>query len=101
MHAPEGSPSAAEARDRMQRVRVGVTGLAAIILVVVLATAIATGVRRNASAEKSATAPIAENIKIDAGNMVDPRAEPLAQLGVAPGGSERKEVTVPSAKRPN
>lgn len=76
----------AEPGQRMQRVRVGVTGLAAIVLVVLLATAIASGVRRNAANETAITPLVAASAPSPA-NGVDPKAEPLAQLGAAPGGT--------------
>lgn len=67
--------------QRMQRLRVGVTGLAAVILVVTLATAIASGVRRNAETI-TVTASLPSNASV---NASDAKSEPLAQLGVAPG----------------
>lgn len=73
-------PEAAEQRSRMQRVRVGITGLAAVLLLVALATAIATGVRNTATNEAAPTiAPV--DTAVD--NTIEP-TEPLAQLGVAP-----------------
>lgn len=59
----------------MQRVRVGLTGLAFVFLLVMLATAflrMADGTETNGSAQSVATNAAAPN-------------EPLAQLGVAPG----------------
>ena len=81
----------------MQRLRVGVTGLAAILLVVLLATAIASGVRRKAGDETAATASPPLTTTVDTSNTVDPNAEPLAQLGVAPGGTTDSQ---PTAKPP-
>jgi len=75
-----------EPGQRMQRVRVGVTGLAAIVLVVLLATAIASSVRRNAANETAAVAPPTLVPTIAApSNTTGENAEPLAQLGAAPG----------------
>lgn len=65
----------------MQRVRIGITGLACVFLVVFLAAAIV-GFR---SDDSSATL---NNVSV-AGNAVaaaEPK-DPLAELGVAPGGS--------------
>jgi hypothetical protein len=76
--------------QRMQRLRVGITGLAAILIVVLLATAIATGVRRNAATETSVVAPppvVATVSPANGTGVADPNAEPLAQLGAAPGGA--------------
>lgn len=80
-------------RQRMQRVRVGLTGLAAVLLIVAIATAIATGVRRQATTERpvaGAGGPTLDNVKTGGDNTIDPRAEPMAQLGVAPGATEPK-----------
>ncbi len=74
--------------DRMQRVRVGVTGLAAVLLVVLLATAIATGVRHSAGTDGNnvLAAPTVVATSAAPSNGLDATAEPLAQLGAAPGG---------------
>ena len=88
---PEDRASLAPDGERMQRVRVGVTGLAAVLLVVALATAIASGVQRTATANRAAVAsPAAVPVAPPPTNVVDPAAEPLAQLGVAPGGTPDK-----------
>lgn len=76
---PRQSPTAGETRERMQRVRVGMTGLAAVGLVVMVATAVATNVRRSATETAAAVAAPAPVV-----SGVDPKTEPLAQLGVAP-----------------
>lgn len=72
----------------MQRLRVGITGLAAVVLIVLLATAIASGVRRSAGAQNAAI--VVSVPSPTPGNGVDQKAEPLAQLGVAPGGTTDK-----------
>ncbi len=63
--------------DRMQRIRVGLTGLAVVLLLVVLATALISrvGEAGNASAPANAAAAAKEESK----------DEPLADLGVVPG----------------
>lgn len=87
MSSDSEAPSGAR-DDRMQRVRVGVTGLAAVMLVVTLATAIASGVARNVVSDRSAGS--ADRIvTATPTNTIDSTAEPLAQLGVAPGGSDK------------
>lgn len=78
----------------MQRVRVGVTGLAAVVLVVALATAIASGVKRSANDNARVDVPSVV-ATIEPANATDAATEPLAQLGVAP---DAKEVSVPPAK---
>ena len=79
----------------MQRVRVGVTGLAAVLLVVVVATAVASGVRQSADATNIAvSAPT--NVAVEpTPNSADPDSEPLAQLGVAPGTSSESSDSAP------
>jgi hypothetical protein len=62
----------------MQRVRIGVTGLAVVFLVVLLAAAIV-GFRTKERAGEPGTAA-------DANSSAAPPADPLAELGVAPGG---------------
>jgi hypothetical protein len=64
----------------MDRVRTGVTGLAFILLVVALATAIATGVRRTANASDTATAPTPADLL----NNKSENSDPLGPLGVTP-----------------
>jgi hypothetical protein len=71
----------------MQRVRVGLTGLAFVFLLVMLATAF---LRMAGGSENgSDAAPVA-------GNAATP-SEPLAQLGVAPGNPQQ---TAPVATKP-
>jgi hypothetical protein len=85
----------------MQRIRVGVTGLAAVILIVLLAAAIATSVRRTASRNGlGATASLPMDAKSGSSKTVDPNAEPLAQLGVAPAANDHKDPGA-SEKQPN
>ena len=63
----------------MQRVRIGITGLAVVFLVVLLAAAIV-GFRAKERA--------GENNSVAGANASDaPPADPLAELGVAPGGT--------------
>ncbi|WP_293882835.1 hypothetical protein [Sphingomonas sp.] len=86
----------------MQRIRVGVTGLAAVILIVLLAAAIATSVRRTAGLDApGATASLPVENKSVSSKAVDPDAEPLAQLGVAPGANDRKDGRTAGGKRGN
>ena len=63
--------------ERIQRVRIGLTGLAFVFLLVLLGTAV------SRSGEEPAARPAqADGLANDAGP-----AEPLAQIGVAPGQS--------------
>jgi hypothetical protein len=88
-------------QEPMQRIRVGVTGLAAVVLIVLLAAAIATSVRRSAYLNgPGATASLTPEAKSANSKSVDPNAEPLAQLGVAPA-ADRKDVSAQPEKQPN
>ncbi len=78
---PNMPPETGNQREPMQRVRLGVTGLAAVLLLVLLATAIASGVRRSA---KATDAALPSPAAVPAPNAAAERTEPLAQLGVAP-----------------
>lgn len=93
---PGRPPTAGETRERMQRVRVGLTGLAAIGLIVVVATAVATSVRHRAA--ESVAGPPSVVATLPTANVSDSKTEPLAQLGVAP---DAKDINAPPAKRPN
>ncbi len=96
MGFPGRPPTAGETRERMQRIRVGMTGLAAVGLIVMVATAVATGVRRSATENAAAAGPPAVVATVPV--PVDAKTEPLAQLGVAP---DAKNISAPTAKRPN
>ncbi len=83
----------------MQRLRVGLTGLAAVLLVVILATAIASGVRRGTVEGGNAIVPPPIVATLPAGdNAISPNTEPLAQLGAAPGGNPESAAQQPPAK---
>jgi hypothetical protein len=64
--------------ERMQRIRVGLTGLAVVLLIVALATVVFRRI------DGQAGAGLANN---SAQAQTNPDDEPLAQLGVAPGAS--------------
>ena len=81
----------------MQRVKVGMIGLAAVVLLIGIASAIFSAVNREqpiavAGAPKADTVA---NLTI-ANTTADPANEPLAELGVAPGASETNSA--PAAK---
>jgi hypothetical protein len=73
----------ADRRERMQRVRVGLTGLAVVLLIVFLATLVFTNVRTDGPANTVA------------GQAPD---EPLAELGITPGSSVDNTASPPSPK---
>lgn len=70
-------PTPDEPQRKMQRLRVGVTGLAFVIVLIAVVFSVLSSVRRNADGENVATV---ENAM---GNTTDP----MAQLGVAPDGA--------------
>lgn len=71
----EQIPPVPISRQPMRRARVGVTGLAAIALLVALATAIASGARDRTALGNAANGAASSNAT----------DEPLAKLGVTPG----------------
>lgn len=76
----------------MHRVRIGITGLAVVFLIVLLAAAIV-GFR---SKDRSEEANLAS-----AANSSAPSGDPLAELGVAPGGtSGETQTTQPGPAQP-
>jgi hypothetical protein len=89
---PNQPPVTGNQREPMERVRLGVTGLAAVLLLVLLATAIASGVRRSANATDAALPATT-----GAPNAAIERTEPLAQLGVAPPAEDK---TAPPPVKP-
>jgi hypothetical protein len=79
----------------MQRVRIGLTGLAFVFLLVLLATVL---VRPSAEPPLSAnTVGGARSATGAGGNSNGEPTEPLAELGVAPGSAETNNSTAPSA----
>lgn len=71
----------------MQRIRVGMTGLAAVILLMVLSFAIFSSANREApvSAAGASNAAVVANLTgVDNAAAERTRDEPLAELGVAP-----------------
>ena len=90
-------------QDTMQRIQVGVVGLAAVLLLV----SVANFVIQRASDEQTVLQEMqGESDKVDAplaGATEDKPAEPLAELGITPAPvpeSDKPEVEVPSANLP-
>ena len=80
----------------MQRVRIGVTGLAVVFLLVLLAAALL-GMLRRESAQRSAQVAAGPGVLVN-GSTVEVPKEPLAELGVAPGsGPSTTPATTSSA----
>jgi hypothetical protein len=80
-------------RDLMHRVRIGITGLAVVFLVVLLAAAVVGFHSKNKGGNASNAA--------EASNNAMPPADPLAELGVAPGNpaGESSKTQPNTAKR--
>ena len=74
----------------MQRVRIGITGLAVVFLVVLLAAAVV-GFRSGDTSAKG-------NAAAAAANSADAPSDPLADLGVAPGGPTAAEEAATRAE---
>ena len=70
-----------ETGDRMQRVRVGLTGLAVVLLIIALAAAVFRRVDDQAGTSSANNSAQVLPPSID---------EPLAELGVAPGAAEEE-----------
>ena len=81
----------------MQRVRIGLTGLAFVFLAVLLAAVFT----RNPTRETPITSNLIEQQKSGApapaapGQPNAPPADPLAQLGVAPGNADSNRTATP------
>jgi hypothetical protein len=73
-------------RDGMQRVRVGLTGLAVVLLLVALATALFNTVDKQAG-------PL--NVNVPVTKTIETNDEPLADLGMAPGAPANETQVVP------
>ncbi|MFM9828976.1 MAG: hypothetical protein ACKVOB_09575 [Sphingomonas sp.] len=86
-----------EAGHKVQRVRVGMTGLAVIVLFIALASA----VFRSASTEPALTgtgAPkTAEMANAATDNVADAAKEPLAEIGVTPSAAADPDPSANSA----
>ena len=87
-----------ESSRRMQRIRVGITGLAAIVLVVLLATAIASGLNRRAAADHRADRRPGSCPR---SMLPKKRASHSAQLGVAPDAKDTARSRIPRGPKRN
>jgi len=72
----------AQGEERMQRIRIGLTGLAFVFLLVLLGTAI------SRSSEQSVAPPAENELAADK----EPN-EPLAEIGAAPGATLENETS--------
>ncbi len=82
--APPAGPTAREGRDAVtQRIRVGLTGLAAVFLLTMLAASLF-----NILGQDEHPGGRADN-GMAVSNVEEPPREPLAELGMAPGNAPR------------
>lgn len=94
--ADDSDPPARDPRDAaMQRVRVGLTGLAAVFLLTLLAASIL-GMLGQDEPHGARFA----NGAVSNGAAADQPKEPLAELGIAPGGNQPKTAAPLPAARP-
>lgn len=92
---------AASSTQIMQRVRVGMVGLAAVILLIGLASALFSAANREAPIEAAGApnaAEVANMVAANATAAAEAENEPLAQLGVAPSTSEASPAPEESPK---
>lgn len=91
---PAPDPVRRDPRDVvMQRVRVGITGLAAVFLLTLLAASLLSLLGQDTRSASSPAATAAANVAADSA----PR-EPLAELGVAPGNNPKTPPPATPAK---
>ena len=84
-------------RAGMQRVRVGLTGLGAVLLIVAVSAAIFESARRpetDAGAPSHRTEQAVANM---VGKTVEVPSEPLAEIGVTPAAPTTANATAPAA----
>ena len=90
--------SVASHNQTMQRVKVGMVGLAAVVLLIGLASAIFSAANRERPIGNAMQAEaIANMTAVNSSMAADPTNEPLVELGVAPSASDPSPV--PSEQR--
>lgn len=77
-------------KQALQRVKVGMIGLAAVVLLIALASAIIGSATRERPVGGAAQANIVAEMALP--NSAAPAGEPLAEMGVAPGTGNSLEV---------
>lgn len=82
-------------RDGMQRIRIGLTGLAGVLVLVLFAAAML-GLR---SADTRRPAPNGRTVD-ETARAVDAPKDPLAELGVIPGGTADPAPATPAPAQP-
>lgn len=82
----------------MQRVRIGLTGLAAVFVVVLLAAVFTSPSDEQPITANSIEQQLANTADSTNASEAEPK-EPLAELGVAPGAAEESQPANPAAGR--
>ena len=83
-------------KDRMQRVRIGLTGLSCVFLLVLLAAAFL-GLANNEAERADLAAGARQGVaSAAADNAAEAPKDPLAELGVAPGNAPEEPATAPA-----
>ncbi|MBU0557663.1 MAG: hypothetical protein KKD64_09365 [Alphaproteobacteria bacterium] len=88
-------------REELQRVQIGLVGLAAVLLVVTLANLIVDAVRKDGGSESAATSADVPSASLQSGgnsaaSQASTNNEPLADLGVTPTTPESSTPILPS-----
>jgi hypothetical protein len=93
----DDAPAKQHHRDAaIQRVRVGLTGLAAVFLLTLLAASIFNMLGQDDHSANPANGVVTANGSV----VADAPKEPLAELGVAPGGNAPKQTPAPQKAPP-
>ncbi|RZM11758.1 MAG: hypothetical protein EOP68_02930 [Sphingomonas sp.] len=79
-----------DSSQSLQRVKVGLIGLAAVVLLIALASAILGSATRDVAPVGSAQSNLVAEMA--AGNESAPAGEPLAEIGVAPSTTNAQDV---------
>ena len=93
------SPHQTRVTQVVQRVKVGVTGLAVVLLLIVLASVLvrSVGHERAGAVPGAARADLAANLATP--NSAEAASEPLAEIGVAPSGQGNAAAVASAAHR--
>ena len=85
-------------RAAMQRVRVGLTGLGAVLLIVAISAAIFETARHQPGNSSVATNQSQQTVANMVGNTVEAPADPLTEIGVTPAAPPAANAAAPPAK---
>lgn len=85
-------------RAAMQRVRVGLTGLGAVLLIVAVSAAIFETARHQPVSTNVASKESEDTVSKMLGNTAEAPADPLTEIGVTPAGPTTANESAPIAK---